>query len=202
MRKAFNFFNSYWQTANELPDKDRLPFYDALLHYQFTGDKTKLEQLKGLAKFAYISQSHSLESQMKGYYDNCKKLKISPFNTPALPPALGGSVGAALPPALEVEGKGKEEVEGKDINSRKLKFASTLSEFSNQYNRDLLKSFYDYWTEPNKSNTKFRQELEKTWDLKRRLETWASNDKNFKKPTQITLQQEFINPAYKPFKHE
>jgi hypothetical protein len=28
-------------------------------------------------------------------------------------------------------------------------------------------------------NSKFRMEMEKTWDLERRLKTWASRDKNF-----------------------
>jgi len=44
----------------------------------------------------------------------------------------------------------------------------------------MIRAFYDYWTEPNKSNTQFRKELEKTWDTERRLSTWAKNDKNFK----------------------
>lgn len=71
--------------------------------------------------------------------------------------------------------KRKEE----NIDDRKLKFASTLEPFLQTYGRDLLNDFYKYWTEPNKSGTKFRQELEKTWSLERRLETWAKNDKNF-----------------------
>ena len=37
---------------------------------------------------------------------------------------------------------------------------------------DLLEEFYFYWTEPNKSGTKMRFELEKTWDLNRRLRRW------------------------------
>ena len=49
------------------------------------------------------------------------------------------------------------------------------------YGHNMLNNFYLYWTEPNKSNTKFRQELEKTWDVARWLETWAKNDKNFNK---------------------
>lgn len=77
-----------------------------------------------------------------------------------------------------------DSVSDKDINnnidSRKQKFASTLKEFSNIYSRDMLKEFYAYWTEPNKTNTKFRQELEKTWDIKRRLDAWSKNDKTFK----------------------
>ena len=53
-------------------------------------------------------------------------------------------------------------------------FKKEVAKFKN-YPASMLKEFGDYWTEPNKSNTKLRFELEKTWDLKRRLERWASN---------------------------
>jgi len=72
------------------------------------------------------------------------------------------------------------DIKKNNIVDRKLKFASTLKPFLDFYGKDLINQFYAYWTEPNKSNTKFKQELERTWDLKRRLETWAKNDKNFK----------------------
>jgi len=62
------------------------------------------------------------------------------------------------------------------IEERKLKFASTLKPFLQTYGKMMLNDFYAYWTEPNKSNTKFKQELEKTWSVERRLETWAKND--------------------------
>jgi hypothetical protein len=65
------------------------------------------------------------------------------------------------------------------IDSRKLKFANTLKPFIDNYGKELIREFYNYWTEPNKSNTKFKQELERTWSLERRLETWAKNDTNF-----------------------
>ena len=81
----------------------------------------------------------------------------------------------------------------KDIVSRKLKFSDSLKTFINLYPRETLNDFYNYWTEPNKSNTKFRQELEKTWDTKRRLENWTRNDKNFKKETEIiTFKKPFV----------
>jgi hypothetical protein len=76
-----------------------------------------------------------------------------------------------------------------DIDVRKLKFAETLKPFLEIYGKDLCNDFYKYWTEPNKSNTKFRAELEKTWDVERRLETWARNDKNFKPPTKLGYSQ-------------
>ena len=73
-----------------------------------------------------------------------------------------------------------------NIDERKLKFADTLKPFLQTYGKDFLNEFFKYWTEPNKSNTKFKQELETTWSLERRLETWAKNDKTFNKDKQAT----------------
>lgn len=83
-----------------------------------------------------------------------------------------------------IEEQEEEEVKN-NIDSRKLKFASTLQPFLTVYGKETLNKFYAYWVEPNKSNTKFRQELERTWDLKRRLETWSGNDKQFTKKQSV-----------------
>lgn len=40
-----------------------------------------------------------------------------------------------------------------------------------------LKKFVTYWTEPNKSGTKVRWQLERTFDVKRRIVTWLSRSK-------------------------
>ena len=49
-RKGFNFFRSYYDVYNELNDKDKVQFMDALLDRQFLG--VKPHDLKGMAKFA------------------------------------------------------------------------------------------------------------------------------------------------------
>ena len=51
-------------------------------------------------------------------------------------------------------------------------------EFHTKYTKELRRAFFDYWTEPNKSKTKMRFELEKTWDTGRRLARWANNSFN------------------------
>jgi len=43
------------------------------------------------------------------------------------------------------------------------------------------KDFFLYWTEKNKSGSKFRAEMEKTFDIGRRLKRWASNGFNKQK---------------------
>ncbi len=65
----------------------------------------------------------------------------------------------------------------KVIEERQQEFGATLQQFLGQYGRETLGAFYRYWTEPNKSRTKLRFELERTWELERRLQTWASREK-------------------------
>jgi hypothetical protein len=42
-----------------------------------------------------------------------------------------------------------------------------------------IKKFFSYWTEPNKSRTKLKWEMQQTWDTKRRLGTWFVNSVKF-----------------------
>tara|TARA_Y100001938_G_scaffold137367_1_gene201422 strand:- start:292 stop:1125 length:834 start_codon:yes stop_codon:yes gene_type:complete len=63
-----------------------------------------------------------------------------------------------------------------NIKDKSALFKKQVFEFTNQFNIDLLNEFYNYWSEPNKSNTKMKFQMEKTWDLNRRLKRWAGND--------------------------
>lgn len=71
------------------------------------------------------------------------------------------------------------------LETRTLSFKETLIPFKQKYSIDMLKDFFGYWTEPNKSNTKLKFELQQTWSISRRLETWAKNDKTFAPKQQI-----------------
>lgn len=73
------------------------------------------------------------------------------------------------------EDKNKED----SINAREQNFRKSLLEFKDKYSPEMLTDFADYWTEPNKSRSKLRFELQQTWDLSRRLTTWAKNDNKF-----------------------
>lgn len=82
----------------------------------------------------------------------------------------------------------ESEIENKlnntnSIDVRKLKFSQSLIPFVQIYGKEIVREFCDYWTEPNKSNTKFKQEVQKTWDTSLRLKRWAKSDFNKNKPT-------------------
>lgn len=71
------------------------------------------------------------------------------------------------------------------LETRTLSFKEKLVPFKNKYEMDLLKNFFQYWTEPNLSKTKMLFELQKTFDIERRLATWVRNDKTFAPKQQI-----------------
>ena len=95
-RKAVKFYRSYWEVAMQLGDKDRLSFYDALMLRQFTGQETTLT---GMANFAYISQKHSIDAQVKGFEDKTKT------------PLQGGTQGGTQAPLVQVQEKVQEKEE-------------------------------------------------------------------------------------------
>lgn len=66
-----------------------------------------------------------------------------------------------------------------DINIRKQEFATSLIPFVDVYGKDMIREFYDYWSETTLNNKKMKLELEKTWSIDRRLKRWAKNAKEF-----------------------
>jgi len=67
------------------------------------------------------------------------------------------------------------------LKETKLKFYEDCKPYLKKYPKEMLRMFYNYWTEPNKSGTKVRFELQKCFDISRRLITWSTRDKEFNK---------------------
>mgnify|MGYP006872974541 CR=1 FL=1 len=65
------------------------------------------------------------------------------------------------------------------LEGRKEDFYNSLIPFVAQYGKEMVRAFFDYWSEPNKSHSKMRFELERTWDVARRLSYWASRENQF-----------------------
>ena len=51
--------------------------------------------------------------------------------------------------------------------------------FSFDYPKNMLDNFFDYWSEPNRSGSKMRFEIQPTFDIARRLKTWSKREKSF-----------------------
>lgn len=68
---------------------------------------------------------------------------------------------------------------GNKYIDNKEKFKNELSAFVEVYGADMCNRFYNYWTELNQSKTKMKFELEKTFEISKRLNTWSSNELKF-----------------------
>jgi hypothetical protein len=150
-RKAFNFFKSYFDVANELNDADRLSFYDALISVQFTGE---FKELKGMAKFAFISQEHSIKSQIEGFNSWLKKSDNQIDTIKIIPPAKGAAKGGLAQGKGEVQGKGQyvlQKLSFKDSEIYdKVKFAESFPNWDKNKLKFWYESAEDYSAQGNK----------------------------------------------------
>lgn len=95
------------------------------------------------------------------------------------------NISSTYVPHMENENENESKDVIKDnLLKREDIFKKEILTYINTYPKEMLKNFFDYWSEPNKSKSKMRFEMQNTWDLKRRLATWAKNDKGFKPAVQ------------------
>lgn len=183
-RKGFKFYRSYYEVTIELPDKDKLEFLMALLETQFTG---RCRELKGMAKFAFISQKHSIDAQIEGYLNKTGA---------TLPPIEGATQQEEEKEQEQVQVQEKEQVKyvavkTATIEMREKDFMNKLVPYLETYGKEMLRDFYNYWTERNEGGKKMKFEMQKVFQIERRLITWSKNNKfnkNGKQPTAQTTE--------------
>tara|TARA_Y100000114_G_C11746994_1_gene322174 strand:- start:1211 stop:1807 length:597 start_codon:yes stop_codon:yes gene_type:complete len=67
----------------------------------------------------------------------------------------------------------------RDLEAVYERFYADAMQHHTVYDKNVLESFIMYWTEPNRSKTKLRYELQPTFDIKRRLATWIKNNSKY-----------------------
>jgi hypothetical protein len=72
----------------------------------------------------------------------------------------------------------------KSMEDRKQEFYNSLIPYLEEYPKQTIKDFYEYWTEHSPRQRKFRAEKEKAFDLNRRLKKWKENEERFGKNKQ------------------
>lgn len=80
-----------------------------------------------------------------------------------------------------IEEKKKEEsiiTAGKPatIETREIDFRDKLIPYIDTYGKEMLRAFYDYWTEKNEGGKKMKFEMQKVFEIEKRLRTWSNNN--------------------------
>ena len=186
-KKSFLFYTDWIDTFKKLP-KDK--GYDLLMHMLSYVNDENPETDDILVDAVFQQIKNTLKRDLNNWENQQQQRKEAGLKSAEIRKRNATSVNECSisstdSVSVNVSDSVNESVnvivKENNIESRKLKFASTLKPFLLTYGKDFLNDFYKYWTVPNKSNTKFKQELEKTWSLERRLETWAKNEKNFER---------------------
>jgi hypothetical protein len=64
------------------------------------------------------------------------------------------------------------------LMQKKSDFQNSLVPFVQEFSKDTIRAFFDYWSEAGK-NGKMKFEMQKTWETKLRLCTWKRNESGF-----------------------
>lgn len=65
------------------------------------------------------------------------------------------------------------------IESRKEKFYQSLVPYVEKYGREMVRDFFDYWTELTPSGRKMRVEQQRVFEIPKRLATWKKNEMKY-----------------------
>ena len=86
----------------------------------------------------------------------------------------------------------------KNIKKNKEKdFVVQVNKFKNKYKQDMLDDFCNYWTEKNITTGKMKYEMQKTFDISRRLARWFKYSFQFNsKIDQVTEKDDIVEKRY------
>lgn len=181
-RDTFIFYRSFKESMSDLSDTDKLIMYEAITDYSLD---MKEPELTGFPKALFSLIRPFLDANTQRWKNGCKG------------GAPEGNKNAQKQPKNNQSTTKKQANKDKDVNKdknidkekdkeksislsdRTEKFKEELTPFVEKYGKDMVFAFFDYWSEPNPSKTKMKFEMQKTWDIAKRLRTWErrSNEK-------------------------
>lgn len=127
---------------------------------------------------AIASESQAIASSSQAIASNLQaKVKQNQANPSKGKERKGNKeeyIGANAPSKEEILERNKSEVA-----KRQKLFYESLVPFVTLYSKEMIRAFFNHWSEPNRSYTKIKMDYEKTWDLTKRLEKWHENSINF-----------------------
>ena len=185
-RDTFIFYRSFKESMNDLSDKDKLTMYEAISDYSLD---LKEPILSGFPKALFTLIRPILDANTQRWR-NAKKGGAPKGNSNR----KGKGKTTKNQPNINQESTEHQPNKDKDVDKdvdkeynistkvdkekvlsladRTEKFKEELTQFVGKYGKDMVFAFFDYWSEPNPSKTKMRFEMQKTWDIAKRLRTW------------------------------
>lgn len=187
-RDTFIFYRSFKESMSELSDTDKLIMYEAITDYSLD---MKEPELTGFPKALFSLIRPFLDANTQRWKNGCKggapkgnnNNRFSKSTTEVQPKVNQSTTEVQANKDVNKDNNiNKEKIEKEkslSLSDRTEKFKNELTPFVEKYGKDMIFAFFDYWSEPNPSKTKMKFEMQKTWDIAKRLRTWErrSNEK-------------------------
>jgi len=182
-RDSMIFYRSFYESLKGLSPIIRAEVYDAIFTYGL--DFQEIDFTEPVAKAMFTLIKPQLDANIKRYENGNKpknKQNVSE-NKQTISKTEGNdnvndnvNENNNLNILLKKETKPK-----KSLAERKADFQCKVVDVmhTEKIDKILVKEFFDYWTETNQTNTKLKFEMEKTYDISRRLNTWVKNNEKF-----------------------
>ncbi|MEG0890091.1 MAG: DUF6291 domain-containing protein [Bacteroides sp.] len=181
-KNSILLYTSDYEPVKDFSLEEKGLLFDAIFEYASTGNTNELPPVVLLA-FKFF-RMHIDENNKKWNDIKTKRKDAGRKGGEAKAKQNVANVAVNVNDNVNVSTEVDKESRKKDspkasLSDRNQKFKDELTSFVEQYGKEMIRAFFDYWSEPNKTNTKMRFELEKTWNLSGRLRTWErrSNEK-------------------------
>ena len=199
MRDSFIFYRSFYEAIKDLPRDIQGEIYTAIMEYSLYGKET--DNLKPVARSIFTLIKPQIDVNNKRFengskggrppknenQDETKQKTNNNQNETKTKPNKNVNDNNNDNEEKETSpiGEAKKNAAKAAALSRKDVFYSSLVAFVPTYDKEMIRAFFNYWSEFNKSGTKMRFELEKTWELPKRLVTWVNREKIPKTKTDV-----------------
>lgn len=193
MRESFIFYRSFYDAIKDLPRDVQGEIYTAIMEYSLYGKET--ENLKPIARSVFTLMKPQIDVNNKRFENGKKGGRPKSGNQPdgnqeetKVEPSNNQKETKVEPNVNDNDNVNENKEDTTNVVSkkhaakaatlkRKEDFYLTLVAFVDKYGKEMIRAFFEYWSELNKSETKMRFEMQKTWEVNLRLATWAKNAK-------------------------
>ena len=179
-KKSFIAYCDWLELFDELEDDEAGKLIKHLLKYV---NDLNPEAPDKLTKMAFIPIKQTLKRDLEKYQgirerntENGKK-----GGRPKKPTGLSGF--QEKPKKADSDSDNDSDI-AKGIDIRKLESATRVKSFESKYPIEMLREFYLYWSEHSDNGKKMRYEMQKVFNIERRLITWSKNQQKFETPKQ------------------
>ena len=169
-RDSMIFYRSFYESVEGMSPVIKAEVYDAIFKYAL--DFKEPEFTDNVAKALFTLIKPQLDANIKRFENGKKpKTKQKESKTEAKDKQNESKVEANNNVNVN-DNVNKNE----NIEKRKIKFYDAIAKYVDEYPKQMLRDFFNYWSEHGENDKKLRFEKEKTFGLKQRLSTWHSRN--------------------------